>query len=256
MTARFKGKTSIVTGAASGIGRAALLKLVSEGAVALGIDVNKQGLEDTLARASDLVANGGRARYEVADLSKETEVKRVIAGFVGREGRLDSLINMAGILRASHMVDTTLDQFMEVIQVNLVSTFLACREALPHLEKTGGAIVNAASTSSLFGHPYMAAYAASKGAIASMTRTLAWEYIKRGVRVNAVAPGGITTGMTNQFRDNPIPGMDFALFAHLTRPDGKLGEPENIAAVIAMLASEDAAFMTGEIVRVDGGTHS
>lgn len=253
---RFKGKTSLVTGAASGIGRAALLRLVSEGAAVRGVDVNEAGLNDTLAQAKDVAAHGGRATSAVADFSKEADVKRVVAEFVSSEGKLDSLINMAGILRGTHTVETSLAQFMEVITVNLVSTFLACREALPLLEKTKGAIVNAASTSSFFGHPYMTAYAASKGGIASMTRTLAWEYIKRGVRVNAVAPGGITTGMTNQFRDNPLPGMDPMLFMHLTRPDGKFGEPANIASVIAMLASDDGAFMTGEIVRVDGGTHS
>lgn len=256
MVARFAGRTSIITGAASGIGQAAVIRLVSEGASVLAVDLNEAGLSQTIAQAADAAGHGGRATSRVANVSKEAEVKSVVADFVAKVGRLDCMINMAGILRTSHTVETTLEQFMEVINVNLVSTFLFCREALPHLEKVQGCIVNAASTSTFFGHPYMTAYAASKGAIGSMTRTLAWEYIKRGVRVNAVAPGGISTGMTKYVQDNPLNGMDPVLFSHLIRPDGVFGVPANIAAVIAMLASNDGAFMTGEIVRVDGGTHS
>jgi NAD(P)-dependent dehydrogenase (short-subunit alcohol dehydrogenase family) len=145
---------------------------------------------------------------------------------------------------------------MALIQVNLVGTFLFCRAALPHLLETGGNIVNAASTSVEFGHPYMAAYSASKGGIAAMTHSLAWEYVRRGVRVNAVAPGGINTPMVQNTPAGFPEGVDGMLFMHLTPPDQRFGVPENVAGVIAMLASADGAHINGEIIRIDGGVHS
>jgi len=253
---RFEGKTVIVTGAASGIGRAALVRLVSEGAIALAVDLNEGGLKETLAEASAAAGHGGRAAMAVASVSDENDVKRAVADFVGREGRLDVLVNMAGILRSSHTAETSLEQFMLLIQVNLVGTFLFCREALPHLLEAKGNIVNASSTSTEYGHPYMAAYSASKGAIASMTHSLAWEYMRRGVRVNAVAPGGIVTPLVIATPTGFPEGVDRSLFLHMTPPDQKFGMPENVAGVIAMLASADGAHINGEIIRIDGGVHS
>ena len=253
---RFAGKSVIVTGAASGIGRATMIRLTAEGGRVTGVDVNEAGLAESVALAQDAKGHGGQARSVTASIAEEAAVERVVADFVAAEGKLDVLVNMAGILRATNTHETSLEAFMQVLQVNLAGTFLFCREALPHLMKTKGNIVNAASTSSFFGHPYMAAYAASKGGVMAMTRTLAWEYIMKGVRVNAVAPGGIKTGMTALQGTRMPDNVDPTLFGHLLRPDHQMGEPENIAAVIAMLASEDGAFINGEVVRVDGGTHS
>jgi NAD(P)-dependent dehydrogenase (short-subunit alcohol dehydrogenase family) len=253
---RFQGKAVIVTGAASGIGRAAFIRLVSEGATALGVDVNEAGLAESAAAAGSAAGHGGTAAVATASVSDEADVRRVVAEFAGRAGRLDVLVNMAGILRSSHTAETALDQFLEIIRVNLVGTFLFCREALPHLLETKGNIVNAASTSAFFGHPYMAAYSASKGGVASMTHALAWEYMKQGVRVNAVAPGGIFTPLVAATPMGFPQGVDGELFMHLSRPDRQFGKPEDVAGVIAMLASEDGRFMNGEIVRIDGGVHS
>jgi NAD(P)-dependent dehydrogenase (short-subunit alcohol dehydrogenase family) len=253
---RFEGKTVIVTGAASGIGQAALVRLVSEGAIALGVDVNAAGLSETLAMATAAAAHGGRAGVAAASVSDEGDVKRVVGEFVAQEGRLDVLVNMAGILRSSHTTETTLDQFNQLIQVNLVGTFLFCREALPHLLESKGNIVNASSTSVEYGHPYMAAYSASKGAIAAMTHSLAWEYMRRGVRVNAVAPGGIVTPLVIATPAGFPEGVDHSLFLHMTPPDQKFGIPDYVAGVIAMLASADGAHINGEIIRIDGGVHS
>jgi NAD(P)-dependent dehydrogenase (short-subunit alcohol dehydrogenase family) len=166
------------------------------------------------------------------------------------------LVNMAGILRSSHTDQTSLEQFMLLIQVNLVGTFLFCREALPHLIAAKGNIVNAASTSAYYGHPYMSAYSASKGGIASMTHAMAWEYIRRGVRVNAIAPGGIATPLVANTPAGFPEGVDHTLFMHLSPPDMKFGVPEHVSGVIAMLASADGAHINGEIVRIDGGVHS
>jgi len=256
LAGRFEGKAVIVTGAASGIGRAAFIRLVSEGATALGVDVNAAGLEETAAAARSTAAHDGAASTVTASVSEEVEVRRVVGDFVAKAGRLDSLINMAGILRSSHTTETSAEHFMDILRVNLLGTFLFCREALPHLLETKGNIVNAASTSAFFGHPYMAAYSASKGGIAAMTHALAWEYMQRGVRVNAIAPGGIATPMVAGTPAGFPQGVDMSLFIHLSRPDHQFGRPEDVAGVIAMLASEDGRFMNGEIVRVDGGVHS
>jgi NAD(P)-dependent dehydrogenase (short-subunit alcohol dehydrogenase family) len=253
---RFENKTVIVTGAASGIGRAAVVRLVSEGAIALAVDRDASGLADTLTAATAAADHGGRVSAAVASVCDENEVRRAVGDFVTRERRLDVLVNMAGILRSSHTTETTLDQFMELIQVNLVGTFLFCREALPFLLEAKGNIVNAASTSVEFGHPYMAAYSASKGGIASMTHSMAWEFVRRGVRVNAIAPGGINTPMVQNTPAGFPEGVDGQLLSHLVPPDQKFGAPENVAGVIAMLASADGAHINGEIIRIDGGVHS
>lgn len=248
--ARFTNKVAIVTGAGSGIGQATALRLATEGAAVIGIDMNEAGLQETIARAGN-----GRVRYLVASVADEASVKRVIADVLGTEGRLDVLVNMAGILRSEPTTTTSLELFQQVLNVNLIGTFLCCREALPALLETKGSIVNAASTAAQFGHPYMAAYAASKGGVFALTRTLAREYMKQGVRINAVAPGGILTPMVME-QGTRMGDYDLSLFQHLQRPDGAFGKPENVATVIAMLASEDGAHMTGEVVKVDGGVHN
>lgn len=246
---RFAGRRLVVTGAASGIGRATVIRLVQEGATVVAVDMSEEGLAETAALA------GGEIACRTLSVADEAAVVALFRS-VAESGPLHGVINLAGVLHATHTTETSLEAFRAVLEVNLIGAFLCCREALPLLEKTGGAIVNAASTSSFFGHPFMAAYAASKGGVAAMTRTLAWEYIKRGVRVNAVAPGGIATPMTAQIQSNFPEGVDLSLFMHLSRPDFQVGQPEQVAGVIAMLASDDAAFMTGEIVRVDGGVHA
>ena len=256
-SSRFAGKNVIVivTGAASGIGRATVIRLVSEGANALGVDLNAADLAETMTLAQTAAEHGGKVLTAVASVADEAAVKQVVSDFVARAGTLDVLVNMAGYLRSSHTTETSTQSFLDIIQVNLVGTFLFCREALPHLLKTRGNIVNAASTSAYFGHPYMAAYSASKGAVAAMTHALAWEYLQQGVRVNAVAPGGIKTALTDATPQGFPAGADLRLFGHL-KPMAGFGLPEDVAGVIAMLASVDGAHMTGEVIRIDGGVHS
>ncbi len=252
---RFTGKTVLVTGAASGIGQATVVRLVAEGATAIGVDTNEEGLRQTVARATVTAGEGGSARYLVGSVSDESTAPRVVADVLATEGKLDVLVNLAGILRSEPVISTTLELFRQVLEVNLVGTFLFCREAVPALLATKGNIVNAASTSSLYGHPYMTAYAASKGGVYALTHSLAWELLTRGVRVNAVAPGGIATPMTKE-QGERMGGLDLSLFAHLSRPDRAFAGPESVAGVIAMLASEDGAHMTGEVVKMDGGVHN
>ena len=256
---RFAGKAAIVTGAGSGIGAAAALRLAGEGAHVLAVDLNEEGLRRTVAEVgggeAGANASGGRIEMRAGSVSEDASARAIVGDFARAAGRLDVLVNMAGIIRTSHITDTSLDDFMALVQVNLGSTFLMCREALPHLEKVRGSIVNAASTSSYFGHPYMTGYASSKGAVAAFTHSLAWEYIKRGVRVNAVAPGGIQTGITSQVQQGMVEGADWKLYDHLGSPNG-FAPPSTVAALIAMLASDDGTHITGEVVRIDGGAHS
>lgn len=255
ISARFIGKNAIVTGGASGIGRAVALRLAAEGAQVLAVDLNAAGLEETISLASQEAAHGGAVASRVASVADEAAIKATVADFITQHKTLDCLVNMAGILRSTHTTETSLQDFMTVLQVNLVGTFLFCREALPHLIASRGNIVNCASTSAFYGHPYMAAYASSKGGVASLTHTLAWEYLKQGVRVNAVAPGGIETPLVKATPAGFPKGVDYTLFGHLTPMTG-YGRPDNVAGVVAMLASADGAHVNGEIVRIDAGVHS
>jgi len=251
---RFQGKRVIVTGAGSGMGRAVLRRVVGEGAMALAIDVNREGLQASVEEARAAASHGGAADWVQASVADEAAVKGLVAQFASHGG-LDVLINMAGMLSASHTTDTTVEQFMEIVQVNLLGTFLCCREALPHLEKSGGNIVNTASTAAQFGHPYMAAYSASKGGVLGLTQALAKEYMLRGVRVNAIVPGGIQTPMFESMAAMPVADADMRLFMNLSRPDRTFGQSDQVASVVAMLASADGAYLSGQAIRIDGGVH-
>ncbi len=249
---RFSDRSAIVTGAASGIGRATLIRLVSEGANVLAVDRTATELDDAVEEAEAAPAKG-RAVALVADVSDEQAVAGAVQTAVERFGGLDVLCNIAGILRTAHSHECSLDLWEQVIAVNLTGTFLFCRQALPHLLETKGNIVNCSSTSADFGHPWMAAYAASKGGVAALTQSLAVEYAKQGVRVNAVAPGSVTSGITSniEFPED----IDPKLIYRIMSPTGPKG-PESVASVVAMLASDDGAHMTGALVRIDGGTHA
>ena len=246
---RFQDKRIVVTGAGSGIGRATVIRLVEEGAEVFAVDQSAEGL----AATRDLAGEG--VNTHTLSVTDEAAVKSLFDE-IAQSGDLNGIANLAGVLAATHTDQTSVEAFKQIIDVNLIGTFVCCREALPLLEKTSGAIVNAASTSSFFGHPFMAAYSASKGGIASMTKAIAWEYIKRGVRANAIAPGGIATAMTEAIQRNFPDDVDMSLYMHLSRPDFQVGQPEQVASVIAMLLSDDASFMTGEVVRIDGGVHA
>jgi NAD(P)-dependent dehydrogenase (short-subunit alcohol dehydrogenase family) len=193
----------------------------------------------------------------VLDISNETAVNADVVSAVEQLGGLDVLVNAAGILRAAHTHECTLDLWNQVININLTGTFLMTRAALPALLASGrGVIVNFSSTSATFAHPYMAAYAASKGGVDALTHTLAVEYSKQGLRAVAVAPGGISSGITKT-----TPGMlpkdaDWSLFAKMSPIIGSgMGAPSDVASVIAMLASDDGRYITATSVRIDGGAH-
>lgn len=258
---RYTGRRVLVTGAGSGIGQATVLRMLAEGGTVAGADVSEAGLADTVAKAGDAAA---RLHTVSMDVSDEASVIAGVARAVQLLGGLDALVNAAGILRSSHTHETSLADFEKVLRVNLIGTFLVSREAIPALrEGNHAAAVNFSSTSAAFAHPYMAAYAASKGGIQSMTHALAAEYAGDGIRFTAVQPGSISSGMTDgsgQSKQSQGPGLpadaDMGLFAKMqpALTHGFAG-PETVASVVAMLASDDAAFITGTEVRIDGGTH-
>ncbi|MGW9439732.1 SDR family NAD(P)-dependent oxidoreductase [Streptomyces sp. NPDC055607] len=259
--ARYEGRRALVTGGGSGIGQATVLRMLAEGGRVVAADISEDGLKDTADKAG---AAAVRLTTVLLDVADEASVRAGVAAAVEALGGLDVLVNAAGILRSSHTHETTLDAFEQVIRTNLTGTFLVIREAVPALlAGVGPAVVNFSSTSAAFAHPYMSAYAASKGGIQSMTHALAAEYARQGIRFTAVQPGSISSGMTDgtgASRRSVGPGLpadaDMALFVKLAPALGQgFAGPETVAGVVAMLASEDGRFITGTEVRVDGGTH-
>lgn len=258
---RYEGRRALVTGGGSGIGQATVLRMLAEGGTVVAADVSEAGLADTAAKAREAA---DRLTTITMNIAEENSVRDGVAAAVTALGGLDALVNAAGILRSSHTHETSLDQFEQVLRVNLVGTFLVIREAIPALlDGRGSAVVNFSSTSAMFAHPYMAAYAASKGGVQSMTHALAAEYAKQGIRFTAVQPGSISSGMTDgsgQSKQSVGPGLpadaDMGLFMKLAPAigDGFAG-PDAVAGVVAMLASDDGSFITGTEVRIDGGTH-
>lgn len=246
---RYEGRVALVTGGGSGIGRATVLRLVDEGATVLATDISEDGLRGTAAS----VAQPDAVWTLTGDVSDPTHAPTAVEMAMGLAGRLDTLVNAAGILRFEHSHEADMDEWDRILAVNLTGTFRFCRAAIPSLLDGGGAIVNVASTSSVFGHPWAAAYASSKGGVLALTKTLAVEYAKRGLRVNAVCPGSIETPITGAFH---LPeGGDSKLLHRIMALTGMAG-PEVVAAAIAYLGSDDATHVNGADLRIDGATHA
>jgi len=247
---RFTDKVVLVTGAGSGIGKASALRLAAEGAAVFCLDLNRDAVEAT---AAEISAAGGEATARACDVSDEVSVQDSVRACTLRYGSLHGLVNMAGILRFDDTEHLQTGDWQKLIAINLTGTMFLCRAVLPHLVQTKGSIVNAASTAALSGLPCGLAYSASKGGVLAMTRSIAVEYAKRGVRANCICPGDINTGMTDGIKFPKT--MDFELMPRIMSLTGAKS-PEVVAGVIAMLVSDDGIHITGEDIRVDGGTSS
>ena len=251
---RFIDRRVIVTGAASGIGRATVVRLLDEGATVHAFDVVADGLEGLRDDVKSEALTVG-----TLDISDEIAVAAGVDAAVGTMGGLDVLVNAAGMQVCAHTHEHTLADWNRTIAVNLTGTFLMTRQALPALCDSGrGVVVNFSSTSAQFAHPYMAAYAASKGGVQALTHSLALEYAARGLRAVNIQPGGISTGMADRTIDLMPEGWDPRLWAKQAPllNGGALAHPSVVAGVVAMVASDDGSAITGTEIRVDSGAHA
>ena len=246
--ARFDGKVVVVTGAASGIGRATAIRIAEEGGQVLASDWDLERVTETAKLITDA---GGQARAMKTDVSSYEACGELIAAAVAWGGKLDVLVNVAGVGGFVHTTEETPENFARTLGVNLHGPFNTARHALPHLLETQGTIVNVASIAGLEAHPYAAAYCASKGGVVMLTKALAMEYASRQVRVNAVCPGGIKTPFIKNFK--PMEGSDVTLMMRMMSIIGRYGQPSEVSSAIAFLGSDEASFITGEVMRVDGG---
>lgn len=236
-----EGKVALVTGAASGIGKAIALLLHARGAKVVAEDLNPD--VESLA-CPGLVP-------VVADIAEDGAAERAVGVAVEQFGRLDILVNNAGIIINKRVIDMTREDWERIQAVNVTAAFLHSREALKvMMPNKSGAIVNIASYASYFAFPTIAAYAASKGALAQLTRTLALEAIEHGIRVNAVGVGDVVTNILNDVVDD---GPSFLAQHGEGAPIGRAAQPQEIAEVVAFLASDRASFMVGSVVMADGG---
>lgn len=245
---RLQDKVAIITGAASGIGEATARLFATEGAHVTVADKNGE------AAAAVAAAIGGRARAVAVDVSKSAEVERMVRDAVAVHGRLDILVNNAGYGIVGSVVETSEDDWNALMSVNVNGVYLGCKHAIPVMARQGGGvIVNTASTTSRVGIKDRAAYVTSKGAVAAMTRAMALDHVDLGIRINAVAPGTIESPYYSKILGSGPNAATMRRALEARQPMLRMGRPEEIAAAILFLASDDASFCTGSVLFADGG---
>ena len=244
---RLEGKVAIITGAASGIGRATAIRFAQEGARVLGADVNKDGLEVTVATIRDA---GGIAEAVPCDVSVEDDVRRLVQTALDLDGRLDVMVNNAGIGNPPlPLGEMPLEEWERTLATNLRGVFLGCKHAAPVMARQGGgSIVNTASVAGVLGARLMGPYNAAKGGVVTLTKNVAVDYGESGVRCNCVCPGLIDTPLAQPIKEWGL--WEQVVQRHTLR---RAGRPEEVAAAILFLASDDASFITGTALFVDGG---
>jgi glucose 1-dehydrogenase len=242
-----EGKICVITGAAQGIGFACAKRFCDDGAVVVLSDINAEQGE---ASAEALRAGGGKAEFVACDVGDKTEVDALVTGAVSKHGRLDVMICNAAILHAATVLELEEEDFDRVIRVNLKGFFLSGQAAAKQMVEQGsGVIINMSSIQAVITNPNLLSYSVCKGGVKQMTVAMALALADKGVRVNAIGPGSIATDMVEQLAADPVVRRNM-----MSRtPMGRLGKPEEIASVAAFLAGDDAAYITGETINVDGG---
>ena len=244
---RFDGKVALVTGAASGLGLCVTRRLAAEGAKIFGLDLDAAGLESV---RKAVIEDGGRMEIASADVRQGSECREALARCLEAFGQLDVLCNSAGVVRFHHFEQMPESDWDLILGVNLTGTALMCQAALPAIVESSGNIVNVASVAGLQGQAYTVAYTASKGGVIQLTRSLAMEYVDRGIRINAVAPGGVDTPMNTRLEFPK--DIDWSLVQRYSGRRG-LAQPEEIADAIAYIASPEASVLHGAIISLDQG---
>ena len=250
---RFDDKVALITGGNSGIGEATAVQLASEGA---RVAIVARDRERGEALVSQIGRDGGEAAFFAADMLQHDDIQRMVDDVVKHFGRIDVLVNNAGIINFGTVVTADIDEWDTLMATNVRSVFLVSRYVVPHMIETGGgSVVNVGSNLGLVGTRGAAAYATSKGAIVQLTRAMALDHVDDKIRVNAVCPGTIDTPLVQRQRvgrtEEQLRQSDERLKQR--HPIGRMGTPEEVAAVIAFLASDDASFVTGSCYSVDGG---
>jgi NAD(P)-dependent dehydrogenase (short-subunit alcohol dehydrogenase family) len=256
MTGKLAGKTAVVTGAGSGIGRAAAVLFAREGAAVAVVDLNAEAAKDT---AGEIAASGGTALPVVANVADRLQVTSAFEQIRNEYRHVDVLYNNAGVNSAGSVIDATEDDWDRSFAVNAKGTFLCSQAAAPGMVAAGsGSIINQGSVAALAGIANFASYCAAKGAVVALTRSMSVDLAPRGVRVNVICPGTVYTPLMEPML-RARGGGDMAAGLALTvakYPIGRLGTPEEIAAVALFLASDDSSFMTGSVITADGGMTS
>ncbi|CAH0125477.1 Glucose 1-dehydrogenase 4 [Arthrobacter sp. Bi83] len=256
---RLSGRTAIVTGAASGIGRAIALRFAREGASVVVSDIREEPIwsgEEAVPTVTAIQQEGGTAVYQQTDVSKAQDIDALIARTVDEFGRLDILVNNAGVVFSSSVLDTSEEDWDKVMDVNLRGQFLSCKRAIQQMiaqdpiGEVRGRIVNIASQQGFIGPPNFFAYAVSKGGMIQMTRQLAVDYAQHGILINGVAPGRIITGTHPGEIDMSDPVL---AYSRSRTPYPRLGRPEDVAGAVLFLSSDDCTFVSGHNLPVDGG---
>ena len=253
---RFKDQTVIVTGGAMGIGLAIAERLAAEGASTEIIDINQEALDSATTKIADM---GGDVEGSLCDIADAAAVQQTMDAIANRRGRIDVLVNNAGIAHVGNVVATSAEDFERVQRVNVFGPANCMRAAIPVMVAAKrGVILNIASTLAMIAIPDRFAYATSKGAVLAMTYATARDFVEQGVRCNAILPGRIHTPFVDGFIAKNYPGQEEEMFAKLEsfQPIGRMGQPEEIAAAACFLCSDEASFVTGTAMPVDGGTIS
>ena len=250
---RLDGKSAIVTGGGSGIGQAVCELFARQGARVAVVDLSEGAAQETAGR---ITAAGGKAGSYACDVTKSAEVYATMDAVLGDAGRVDILVNNAGIAHVGTIESTSEADFDRVLAVNVKGAYLAAKAAVERMvPRGGGVIVNMASIASLIGVPDRFAYSVTKGAILTMTYSIAIDYVKKGIRCNCIAPARIHTPFVDGFVKKNYPGKEEETLKKLSeyQPIGRMGRPDEVAALALYLCSEEASFITGQCYPIDGG---